>query len=145
MFSLAPDDFSKPGNHPNPEMYWIRMGVLWLGNPNTGQIVQLEPGDGLIIPAFQFHFGHHFGDDVVEILYMIARTTHTDEMRAKPSYDDRYQHFRNPIVLHRNVDFQYEKHDSWAQPGFRLQIRRVHAWTILFVGLQSQVLTHATI
>src|SRR5437879_11639619 len=30
VFSLAPGDYFKPGNHPNPETYWIRSGTLWL-------------------------------------------------------------------------------------------------------------------
>ncbi len=68
VFSLAPGDYFKPGNHPNPEVYWIRSGMLWLGNPDTGQITQLERGDALLIPAFQFHFGYNFGDETVEIL-----------------------------------------------------------------------------
>lgn len=119
VFSLAPGDYFKPGNHPNPETYWIRSGTLWLGNADTGQIVQLEPGDGLLIPAFQFHFGYNFGDETVEILFMIARTTHTDQMRANPNYDDHYQKFREPIALHRDIDHRYQRHSSWAQPGFR--------------------------
>ncbi len=28
---------------------------------------------------------------------MIARNTHTEEMRANPNYDDHYQNFRNPL------------------------------------------------
>ncbi len=119
VFSLAPGDYFKPGNHPNPETYWIRNGTLWLGNPDTGQITQLEADDALLIPAFQFHFGYNFGDKTVEILFMIARNTHTAEMRANPNYDDHYQKFRDPITLHRNVEFQHEQHQSWAQPAYR--------------------------
>ncbi|MBI3666689.1 MAG: cupin domain-containing protein, partial [Acidobacteria bacterium] len=119
VFSLAPCDYFKPGNHPNPETYFIRSGTLWLGNADTGQIVQLEPGDALLIPAFQFHFGYNFGDETVEILFMIARQTHTDQMQANPNYDDHYQNFRDPLTLHRDVEGTHQKHDSWAQPDYQ--------------------------
>ena len=71
------------------------------------------------IPAFTFHLGYNFGDETVEILFMIARTTYTDQMRTNPTYDDHYQNFRNPILLHPEIDDHCQKHNSWAQPGFQ--------------------------
>ncbi|HZO99132.1 MAG TPA: cupin domain-containing protein [Terriglobia bacterium] len=134
VFSLAPGDYFKPGNHPNPESYVILKGMLWVGHADTGQYHELHAGDAYVIPAFTFHLGYNFGDETVEILFMIARTTHTDQMRTNPTYDDHYQNFRHPILLHPDVDHQYQRHKSWAQPGFRKgevppsRLDELHCW-----------------
>jgi len=119
IFYLSPGDYFKPNNHPSPESYIILSGTLWVGNGETGQYAQLEPGDAYVIPAFAFHSGYNFGDETVEILFMITRQTHTDEMRANPTYDDHYQNVRKPIVLHDEVEHRYQRHPSWIQPGYR--------------------------
>jgi quercetin dioxygenase-like cupin family protein len=133
IFSLAPGDYFKPGNHPNPETYVILSGTLWVGHGDTGEYHELQPGDAYFIPAFTFHLGCNFGSETVRILFMIARKTHTDQMRANPNYDDHYQNFRDAIVLHRQTDHRYQKHDSWAQPGFRAdspksRLDDLHCW-----------------
>jgi mannose-6-phosphate isomerase-like protein (cupin superfamily) len=119
VFSLAPGDYFKPGNHPNPEAYVILRGTLLIGNADTGQYSQLGPGDAYVIPAFSFHVANNFGGETVEIAWMIPRETHTKEMRANPNYDDHYQNTRSPIVLHRETVHSHQQHDSWAQPGHR--------------------------
>ncbi len=119
VFYLPPGDYFKPNNHPNPESYVILSGTLWVGNPETGQYSQLERGDAYVIPAFAFHSGYNFSDETVEILFMIARLAHTDEMRANPTYDDHYQNIREAIVLHHEAEHHYQRHPSWAQPGYR--------------------------
>jgi mannose-6-phosphate isomerase-like protein (cupin superfamily) len=117
VFSLAPGDYFKPGNHPNPEPYLILSGTLLVGDPDTGKYSQLEAGDAYVIPAFSFHVGYNFGSKTVEIAWMIPRETHTKEMRANPNYDDHYQNVRNPIVLHRETVHTHQSHNSWAQSG----------------------------
>jgi mannose-6-phosphate isomerase-like protein (cupin superfamily) len=80
----------------------------------------LEAGDAYLIPAFAFHSGYNFSDETVEILFMIVRQTHNEHMRANPVYDDHYQNFRDPIVLHREAEHHYQRHPSWAQPDYRV-------------------------
>ena len=119
IFSLTPGEFFKPDNHPNPEPYIVLNGSIVVGNADTGQYLELEPGDGYVIPAFNFHVGYNFGDKTAEMLFMIPRETATEQMRADPTYDAHYQRFRSPITLHRNIEHRYQRHESWAQPGHR--------------------------
>ncbi len=116
---MAPGDYFKPDNHPNPEPYIILNGSIVVGNADTGQYLQLEAGDGYVIPAFNFHVGYNFGDETAEMLFMISRETATPQMQSNPTYDAHYQSFRKPITLHREIEHRYQRHDSWAQPGHR--------------------------
>jgi gentisate 1,2-dioxygenase len=119
FFYLAPGAYWRPDNHPNPESYIVTSGTLWVGNPDTGQFNQLEPGDAYVIPAFTFHWGHNFGDETVEVLFMIARQAHTDQLQEDPILDDHYDDLRKPVVLHAEAEHRYQRHPSWAQPGYR--------------------------
>jgi oxalate decarboxylase/phosphoglucose isomerase-like protein (cupin superfamily) len=118
IFSLAPGDYFKPGNHPNPEAYFILDGTIHLGNPDTGQVVEVTKGDVVLIPAFQMHVGYNFGSETCRMLWMIPREGMTDEFRANPVYDDHYMNFRQPIVLHRDPVHRDHEHGGFAQPGF---------------------------
>ena len=120
IFSLAPGDYFKPGNHPNPEPYLILDGTIHLGNPDTGQLLEATAGDVVIIPAFQMHVGHNFGSETCRMLWMIPRQKMTDEFHENPVYDDHYMNFRSPIVLHKETVHHHEAHEGFAQPNFRV-------------------------
>jgi len=119
IFSLAPGDYFKPGNHPNPEPYLILDGTIHIGNPDTGQLLEANAGDVVIIPAFQMHVGHNFGSETCRMLWTIPRQKMTNEFHANPVYDDHYMNFRSPIVLHKETVHRHDAHDSFAQPNFR--------------------------
>ena len=119
IFSLAPGDYFKPGNHPNPEPYLLLDGTLHIGNPDTGQLIEATKGDAIVIPAFQMHVGHNFGSETCRMLWMIPRQKMTDEFHQNPVYDDHYMNFRTPIVLHKETVHRHEAHDNFAQPNFR--------------------------
>jgi mannose-6-phosphate isomerase-like protein (cupin superfamily) len=118
IFSLAPGDYFKPGNHPNVEPYFILDGTIHLGNPDTGQLLECTKGDVVFIPAFQMHVGYNFGSETCRMLWMIPREKMTDEFHANPVYDDHYMNFRDPVVLHREPAHRHVEHDSFAQPNF---------------------------
>jgi quercetin dioxygenase-like cupin family protein len=118
IFSLAPGDYFKPGNHPNVEPYYILEGTIHLGNPDTGQLQECTKGDIVFIPGFQMHVGYNFGSETCRMLWMIPREKMTDEFHANPVYDDHYMNFRDPVVLHREPEQRDVEHDSFAQPNF---------------------------
>jgi mannose-6-phosphate isomerase-like protein (cupin superfamily) len=118
IFSLAPGDYFKPGNHPNPEPYLLLDGTIHLGNPDTGQLLEVTKGDIVLIPAMQMHVGYNFGSETCRMLWMIPHEKMTDEFHANPVYDDHYMNLREPIVLHRDTVHQDEEHSTFAQPNF---------------------------
>ena len=119
IFSLAPGDYFKPGNHPNPEPYLLLDGTIHLGNPDTGQLLEVSKGEIVLIPAMQMHVGYNFGSETCRMLWMIPHEKMTDEFHANPVYDDHYMNFRDPIVLHKDAVHSFEQHPSYAQPNFR--------------------------
>ncbi len=118
IFSLAPGDYFKPGNHPNPEPYLILDGTIHLGNPDTGQLQELSKGDVVVIPAMQMHVGYNFGFETCRMLWMIPHQIMTDEFIANPVYDDHYMNIREPIVLHKTPVHEHHQHAGFAQPDF---------------------------
>jgi mannose-6-phosphate isomerase-like protein (cupin superfamily) len=120
MSPVPPGDWFTPGNHPNAEAYFLLSGEMCIFNPETGQYEQMYAGDGYTIPPLSFHGGFNFGNETAEILWAIPRHVWTEEFRANPVYDAHYSEFRRPILLNSTPDHEHQKHDSWAQPGFRV-------------------------
>ena len=61
--SVAPGDFFENGNHPNVETYYQLSGTLHVQNADTGQVVEVRPGDGFVMPAYEYHIGHNFSTE----------------------------------------------------------------------------------
>lgn len=134
IFSLAPGDYFKPGNHPNPEPYLLLDGTIHLGNPDTGQLLEVTKGEIVLIPAMQMHVGYNFGSETCRMLWLIPHEKMTDEFQANPVYDDHYMNLRDPIVLHKSPVHEHAEHDSYAQPNFRAgeapssRLTDLHRW-----------------
>ena len=88
-------------------------------NPETGQYELMKTGDAYAIPAMSFHGGLNTSDETADILWAIPKHVWTEEFRANPEYDEHYSLFRDPIALNREAVHGYQKHESWAQPGWR--------------------------
>jgi quercetin dioxygenase-like cupin family protein len=83
VFSVQPGGWFDPGNHPNPEPYYILKGTLHLSNPDVGDVVELRAGDASNIPALAYHHGFNFGDEEVVILWWVPGEMHTDDFKSK--------------------------------------------------------------
>ena len=100
-FYVQPGGWFDPGNHPNPEPYYILKGTLHLSNPDTSDVIEIRAGDASNIPAFAYHHAWNFGDEVCEILWWVPGEMHTEEFKAKidrdPTNPQWYE--RTPVML----------------------------------------------
>lgn len=72
IYELAPGaSFDPIDIHPGDEQYFILEGPV-VQKSNYGQYLELQTGDGLLIPAETWHQGNNFSDHKVRILYFIA-------------------------------------------------------------------------
>lgn len=95
--SVAPGDFFENGNHPNLETYYQLSGTLHVQNADTGQVVEVRPGDGFVMPAFEYHVGYNFGTEESVTLCCVPGESHTEEFRANPILAENYD--REPVTL----------------------------------------------
>jgi quercetin dioxygenase-like cupin family protein len=121
-FSVAPGGWFDPGDHPNPEIYYILEGTLHLSNPDISDLVRLTPGDAALIPAFAFHHGYNFGNEDVVIYWWVPGEMHTDLFKQKVEDGRLYElgwYERKPVVLGG-------PHTS--NPGFDSRLDALAAW-----------------
>ena len=86
-FYVQPGGWFDPGNHPNPEPYYILKGTLHLSNPDTSDVIEMRAGEASNIPALAYHHAWNFGEEVCEILWWVPGEMHTDEFKAKLDRD----------------------------------------------------------
>ena len=127
IFTLAPGDWFEPGNHPDGEPYYMLEGGIWVGNADTGQMVEVNPGEGVLIPGMTFHFGYNFRSEMMKLLFMIPRGVMTDEFKLNPNYDDHFKNWRDPVVMNKESVHQDYEYDRWAQPNWKRAHRRGRA------------------
>ena len=111
-----------PGDHPNPEPYYILSGTLHLSNPDTSDVVELRPGDAANIPAWANHHGFNFGDEDCHIAWWVPGEMHTDLFKQKIENDTLYElgwYERRPVVLNGDHD---------RNEGFPSHLDQVDAW-----------------
>jgi mannose-6-phosphate isomerase-like protein (cupin superfamily) len=90
MFSVPAGCWFDPGDHPNPEPYYILQGTLHLSNPDTSDVVELRAGDASNIPAWSHHHGFNFGDEDCYIAWWVPGEMHTDLFKQKVENDTLY-------------------------------------------------------
>lgn len=98
-FYVQPGGWFDPGNHPNAEQYYVLRGALHLGNPDTGQTVEIRAGDAANIPALAYHHAWNFGSEVCEILWWVAGEMHTDEFKEAVGTEGFRWYPRDPVKL----------------------------------------------
>jgi len=64
--------FDPPDIHPGDECYYCLEGTAHLFNPESGEVVELNPGDALLIPKGTWHVGFNFGDKNFRLLALVA-------------------------------------------------------------------------
>lgn len=115
--SVAPGDFFENGNHPNVETYYQMSGTLHVQNADTGQVIEVRPGDGFVMPAFEYHIGHNFSTEESVTLCCVPGESHTDEFRKNPILAENYA--REPVTLFGK---------SSSNSGFSSQLRHLAEW-----------------
>jgi uncharacterized RmlC-like cupin family protein len=115
--SVAPGDFFENGNHPNVETYYQLSGVLHVQNADTGQVVEVRPGDGFVMPAYEYHIGHNFSTEESLTLCCVPGESHTEEFRKNPILAENYS--REPVTLFGR---------SNENDGFPSQLRHLSEW-----------------
>jgi mannose-6-phosphate isomerase-like protein (cupin superfamily) len=115
--SVAPGDFFENGNHPNVETYYQLSGTLHVQNADTGQVVEVRPGDGFIMPAYEYHIGHNFSTEESYTLCCVPGESHTEEFRNNPILAENYA--REPVTLFGGAN---------ANDGFPSQLRHLAEW-----------------
>jgi quercetin dioxygenase-like cupin family protein len=122
-FYVQPGGWFDPGNHPNPEPYYILKGTLHLSNPDTSDVIEIRAGEASNIPAFAYHHAWNFGDETCEILWWVPREMHTDEFKAKMDRDSSNPQWyeRAPVMLNgpnqRNDGFPSHLDDLTKWPS----------------------------
>jgi len=123
-FSVAPGGWFDPGDHPNPEIYFILAGTLHLSNPDVSDVVTLATGDAALIPAFAYHHGFNFGNEDAVIYWWVPAEMHTDLFKHKVQNDQLHElgwYEREPVVLNG-------PHSS--NPGFDSRIDALDRWPV---------------
>jgi uncharacterized RmlC-like cupin family protein len=115
--SVAPGDFFENGNHPNLETYYQMSGTLHVQNADTGQVVAVRPGDGFVMPAYEYHVGYNFSTEESVTLCCVPGESHTEEFRNNPILAENYA--REPVTLFGR---------SVANDGFPSQLRHFAQW-----------------
>jgi uncharacterized RmlC-like cupin family protein len=115
--SVAPGDFFENGNHPNVETYYQMSGTLHVQNADTGQVVAVHPGDGFVMPAFEYHIGHNFSTEESVTLCCVPGESHTEEFRNNPILAENYG--REAVTLFGR---------SAANDGFPSHLRHLGQW-----------------
>lgn len=90
IYELAPGASFEPIDiHPGDEMYYILEGPV-VQKSNYGQYVEMQTGDGLLIPQETWHQGNNFSDHKARILFFIAPKAWGEDVPPKvfPVADD---------------------------------------------------------
>lgn len=73
IFQLAPGSSYDPADiHEGDEAYYVLNGVLTVQNPETGECIQVNKGESLLIPMYGYHKGYNFQKDVMRTLFAIG-------------------------------------------------------------------------
>lgn len=72
-YELGPGGyFSPPDYHPGDEPYIVLEGTLTMLNNESGQVVRVKKGEGILLPKGAVHSGYNFENEKVRVLAMIA-------------------------------------------------------------------------
>lgn len=72
-YQLAPGTHFSPADvHAGDEIYYVLKGQVTMFQPATGQVVQVDQGQGILMPKGCPHIGYNFGETEAMMLYVIA-------------------------------------------------------------------------
>lgn len=83
-YQLAPGTHFAPADvHAGDEIYYVLKGEVTMFQPESGQVVVVEKGQGILMPKGCPHIGYNFGEGEARMLYVIAPKA-WDEENAIP-------------------------------------------------------------
>ena len=72
-YQLSPGSHFSPADvHGGDEIYYVIKGEVTMFQPETGQIIQVREGEGILMPKGCPHIGYNFTEDASKMLYVIA-------------------------------------------------------------------------
>lgn len=72
-YQLAPGSHFSPADvHAGDEIYYVLQGEVTMFQPESGQVVSVEQGNGILMPKGSPHIGYNFGKGAARMLYVIA-------------------------------------------------------------------------
>ena len=72
-YQLAPGSHFSPADvHAGDEIYYVLKGEVTMFQPETGQVVRVMQGEGILMPKGCPHIGYNFGESELRMLYVIA-------------------------------------------------------------------------
>jgi mannose-6-phosphate isomerase-like protein (cupin superfamily) len=73
IYQLPPGAaFYPPDVHAGDEVYYILKGTLTVLNPETGQCIEVNQGESILLPKGAAHMGSNFTAEELSILWAIA-------------------------------------------------------------------------
>ena len=72
-YQLAPGSHFDPADvHAGDEIYYVLRGEVTMFQPESGQIVVVKQGEGILMPKGCPHVGYNFGETEARMLYVVA-------------------------------------------------------------------------
>ena len=72
-YQLAPGTHFEPADvHGGDEIYYVIRGQVTMFQPESGQIIEVNEGEGILMPKGCPHAGYNFGEIEARMLYIIA-------------------------------------------------------------------------
>lgn len=79
-YQLAPGSHFSPADvHAGDEIYYVLHGEVTMFQPESGQVVHVEAGKGILMPKGCPHIGYNFGEEEARMLYVIAPKAWDDD------------------------------------------------------------------
>jgi len=83
-YTVPPGEYFEPPDvHAGDECYFCLEGTAIIFDPVHGDAIEMNPGDGLLIPKGTWHQGFNFGDKNFRIVAVIAPKAWDDEAEGK--------------------------------------------------------------
>ena len=72
-YQLSPGSHFDPADvHAGDEIYYVLRGEVTMFQPESGQIVVVKQGEGILMPKGCPHVGYNFGETEARMLYVVA-------------------------------------------------------------------------
>lgn len=72
-YQLSPGSHFSPADvHAGDEIYYVMKGEVTMFQPESGQVLQIPEGEGILMPKGCPHIGYNFLEEESRMLYVIA-------------------------------------------------------------------------
>ncbi|MEE8886576.1 MAG: cupin domain-containing protein [Eubacteriales bacterium] len=72
-YQLSPGSHFEPADvHAGDEIYYVLKGQVTMFQPETGQVVEVNEGEGILMPKGAPHMGYNFQQEEAKMLFVIA-------------------------------------------------------------------------